>query len=309
MMEDPSTRVISLKKSRRCCNTMVTLKELEAPKKNTWCPGCGNFGILLAFKKSLVELVESGIKRENIVIVSGIGCHGKIVNYVDVNGFHGIHGRVLPLATGIKLANPKLSVVGFAGDADQYDEGWEHFSHAIRRNIDITLIVHDNQVLGLTTGQTTPTSLVGFKSKSTPFGSTTPPLNPIANALVSQATFVARGFAGDAPYLQKLIVEAVKHKGFSYIDVLQPCITFNYINTFQWFRERIYKLEEEGYDYTNLQKAIEKSFELGNRLPIGIFYKKKRSTYSDKLPQIKEKSIVEMLIDDADISKLIDSMK
>jgi 2-oxoglutarate ferredoxin oxidoreductase subunit beta len=163
---------------------MIALKDLEAPKKNTWCPGCGNFGILLAFKKALVELIESGTKREQMVMVSGIGCHGKMVNYVNINGFHGIHGRVLPLATGIKLANPKLIVIGFAGDADQYDEGWGHFSHAIRRNIDITLIVHNNQVLGLTTGQTTPTSLIGFKSKSTPFGSITRPLNPIASALV-----------------------------------------------------------------------------------------------------------------------------
>jgi len=287
---------------------MITLRDLEAPKKNTWCPGCGNFGILLAFKRALVELVESGYKREQMVMVSGIGCHGKMVNYVDINGFHGIHGRVLPLATGIKLANPRLSVIGFAGDADQYDEGWDHFSHAIRRNIDITLIVHDNQVLGLTTGQTTSTSLVGFKSKSTPFGSTTPPLNPVANALVSQATFVARGFAGDVPHLQRLVVEAVKHKGFGYIDVFQPCVTFNYINTYQWFRERVYKLEEEGHDYTDLQKALGKSFEFGDQLPIGIFYKEERPTYSDSLPQVRGRSVTEMPIENVDVTNLIESM-
>ena len=145
---------------------MVTFDDLKTPKINTWCPGCGNFGILMAFKKALIEL---GLQREETVMVSGIGCHGKIVNYVNVNGFHGIHGRVLPAAQGIKLANPNLTVVGFAGDADQYNEGWGHFAHAIRNNIDMTLIVHDNMVLGLTTGQATSTSQQGFKSKSTPF--------------------------------------------------------------------------------------------------------------------------------------------
>ncbi|MDH5687837.1 MAG: thiamine pyrophosphate-dependent enzyme [Candidatus Bathyarchaeota archaeon] len=288
---------------------MVTLKDLETPKKNTWCPGCGNFGILLAFKRALVELMESSLEREQVVIVSGIGCHGKTVNYVDVNGFHGIHGRVLPLATGIKLANPELAVVGFAGDADQYDEGWDHFSHAIRRNIDITLIVHDNQVLGLTTGQTTSTSLLGFKTKSTPLGSITPPLNPIAHALVSNGTFVARGFAGNVPHLQNLIVQAIRHRGFSYIDVLQPCVTFNYLNTYQWFRERVYALEEEGHDQTDRMNALEKSIEWGDKIPIGIFYKEERPTYRDNLPHVKKKPLTKMPIEKIDITPLIESMK
>ena len=187
---------------------MATLQDLKTLKKITWCPGCGNFSILSAFKNALLEL---GLEREQVTIVSGIGCHGKMVNYVNVNGFHGIHGRVLPLASGIKLANPELFVIGFAGDADQYDEGWDHFGHTVRRNIDMTLIVHDNQVLGLTTGQTTSTSLEGFRTKSTPFGSVVRPLNPVATALVCHGTFVARGFAGDPKHLQSLIVEAIKH--------------------------------------------------------------------------------------------------
>jgi 2-oxoglutarate ferredoxin oxidoreductase subunit beta len=285
---------------------MVTLKDLTTPVKSNWCPGCGNFGILTAVKGALVEL---GLEGEMVVIVSGIGCHGKMVNYVNANGFHGIHGRVLPIASGIKLANPELTVIGFAGDADQYDEGWDHFCHAIRRNIDMTLIVHDNQILGLTTGQTTATSLQGFKTKSTPFGSVTPPLNPIAHALVSNGTFVARGFAGDPRHLQGLIVEAVKHRGFGYIDVFQPCVTFNYLNTYQWFRERLYKLEEGGYDNTDRQKALEKSFEWGDHIPIGIFYKEDRPTYLDALPHVKEKSLVKMPIENVDISSLIESMK
>jgi 2-oxoglutarate ferredoxin oxidoreductase subunit beta len=285
---------------------MVTMKDLETPKKNTWCPGCGNFGILSAVKGALIEL---GLEREQVVLVSGIGCHGKMVNHVNVNGFHGIHGRVIPTATGIKLANPELTVIGFAGDADQYDEGWNHFAHAIRRNIDMTLVVHDNQILGLTTGQTTATSLQGFRTKSTPFGSVVPPLNPIAHALVSNGTFVARGFAGDPRHLQSLIVEAVRHRGFSCLDVFQPCVTFNYLNTYQWFRERVYKLEETGHDSTDRQKALEKSFEFGDRIPIGIFYKEEKPTYLDNLPHLKGKTLAKMPIEDVDVSAIMESMK
>ena len=283
---------------------MVTLEDLKTPKKNTWCPGCGNFGILMAFKRALVQL---GLERDQVVLVSGIGCHGKMVNYVNVNGFHGIHGRVLPLATGIKLANPNLTVVGFAGDADCYDEGWGHFSHAIRRNIDITLIVHNNMVLGLTTGQTTATSEKGFKTKSTPFGSIPPMLNPIAHALVSNGTFVARGYSGDMGHLTGLVVEALKHRGFSLLDVFQPCVTFNYLNTYDWFKERVYKLEEEGHDYTDRRKALEKSFEWGERIPIGIFYKEERPTYQDGLPHVKAMPLTKLPIEDIDITPLLES--
>jgi len=284
---------------------MVTLEDLKTPAKNTWCPGCGNFGILMGFKRALIQL---GFERDQVVIVSGIGCHGKIVNYVNVNGFHGIHGRVLPLATGIKLVNPNLTVVGFAGDADCYDEGWGHFSHAIRRNVDITLIVHNNMVLGLTTGQTTATSQKGFKTKSTPFGSIPPMLNPIAHALVSNGTFVARGFAGDMMHLNGLIVEAIRHRGFAFIDVFQPCVTFNYLNTYDWFKQRVYKLEEEGHDYTDRQRALEKSFEWGDRIPIGIFYKEEKPTYSDSLSHVKGMALTKLPTENVDITPLLESM-
>jgi len=252
--------------------------------------------------------MQMGLERDQVMLVSGIGCHGKIVNYVNVNGFHGIHGRVLPLATGIELANPSLTVVGFAGDADQYDEGWGHFSHALRRNIDITLIVHNNMVLGLTTGQTTATSQRGFKTKSTPFGSIPPMLNPIAHALVSNGTFVARGFAGDVKHLTSLIVEAINHKGFALVDVFQPCVTFNYLNTYDWFTKRVYKLEEKGHDYTDRQKALEKSFEWGNRIPIGIFFKEEKRTYRDSLPHLKGMPLTKMPVDDVNIIPLLKSM-
>ncbi|HDQ06471.1 MAG TPA: 2-oxoacid:ferredoxin oxidoreductase subunit beta [Candidatus Bathyarchaeota archaeon] len=284
---------------------MVTLEDLKTPKTNTWCPGCGNFGILMAFKKALIEL---GIEREEAVLVSGIGCHGKMVNYVNVNGFHGIHGRVLPLAKGIKLANPKLTVVGFAGDADQYNEGWGHFAHAVRMNVDMTLIVHDNMVLGLTTGQATSTSQQGFKSKSTPFGVIPPMLNPVAHALVSDGTFVARGFSGDMFHLKSLIVEAIKHRGFAFIDVFQPCVTFNYLNTYDWFRQRVYKLEEEGHDVTDRRKALEKAFEWGDRIPIGIFYNKERPTYNDNLPHVKDAPLTRAPTKNVDITSTLNEM-
>lgn len=284
---------------------MVTLEDLKTPKTNTWCPGCGNFGILMAFKKALIEL---GIEREEAVLVSGIGCHGKMVNYVNINGFHGIHGRVLPLAQGIKLANPKLKVVGFAGDADQYNEGWGHFAHAVRTNIDMTLIVHDNMVLGLTTGQATSTSQQGFKSKSTPFGVIPPMLNPVAHALVSNGTFVARGFSGDMFHLKNLIVEAIKHRGFAFIDVFQPCVTFNYLNTYEWFRQRVYKLEEEGHDVTDRRKALEKAFEWGDRIPIGIFYNKARPTYHDNLPHLKDAPLTKVPTKNVDITSTINEL-
>ncbi len=284
---------------------MVTLDNLKTPKTNTWCPGCGNFGILMAFKKALIEV---GIEREEAVIVSGIGCHGKMVNYVNINGFHGIHGRVLPLATGIKLVNPRLNVIGFAGDADQYNEGWGHFAHTIRQNIDMTLIVHNNMVLGLTTGQATSTSQQGFKSKSTPFGVIPPMLNPIAHALVSNGTFVARGFSGDMIHLKSLIVEAIKHRGFAFIDVFQPCVTFNYLNTYDWFGQRVYKLEEENYNVTDHKRAIEKSFEWGDRIPIGIFYKKERPIYYDSMPYLKDENLTKLQIKNIDITATIKEM-
>ncbi len=284
---------------------MVTLEDLRTPKKNTWCPGCGNFGILMAFKGALMQL---GLERDQVVLVSGIGCHGKMVNYVNVNGFHGIHGRVLPLATGITLANPRLTVVGFAGDADQYDEGWGHFAHIIRRNIDMTLVVHNNMVLGLTTGQTTATSQKGFKTKSTPFGSIPIALNPIAHALVSNGTFVARGYSGDMKHLTGLMVEAIKHKGFAFLDVFQPCVTFNYLNTYDWFRQRIYKLEEEGHDYADREKALAKSFEWAERIPIGIFYKEERPTYRDSLPHVKDIPLTKIPIDNVGVTPILESM-
>jgi len=251
-------------------------------RKIVWCPGCGNFAILTAFKNALANL---GLKPEKVVAVGGIGCHGRITDYLNVNGFHTIHGRVLPLATGIKLANPELVVVGFAGDGDAYAIGIGHLPHAARRNVDITYIVHDNMVFGLTTGQFTPTTPYGMRTRSSPRGTYEEPINPILFALSIGASFVARGFAGDVKHLTYLIEEAIKHRGFAFIDVLQPCVTF--YNTYAYYRQRVYKLKDESHDYTSSEEALRKAREWGDKIPIGIFYKASKPTFSDR--KLKDK--------------------
>lgn len=249
---------------------------LDINTEITWCPGCGNFGILNAVK-NVIKTKD----KEKIVIVSGIGCHAKIVDYINVNSFYSIHGRVPPTASGIKLANPELNVIGFAGDGDAYGEGLEHLIFAAKRNINITMIIHDNRLYALTTGQFSPTSPEGFKGKSTPTGTVEEPFNPIKLMIASGATFVARTFAGDLKHLQETIDEAINHKGFSIVDVLQPCITF--FNTYDFYRKNIYKLEN--HDFTDERKAIEKAEEWnynnGGRIPIGIFYKVEKPTYDE----------------------------
>ncbi len=258
---------------------------LETKAENTWCLGCGDFGILTALKEAVTQLVEEGYKKEEFVLVSGIGCHGKIYDYVDLNGFYSIHGRVLPTALGIRMANPDLKVLGFAGDGDTYAEGISHFIHAARYNLDVTFVVHNNQVFALTTGQATPTTQKGFKGKSTPEGKWDEPLNPILLALSAGATFVARGYAYDVKHLTWLMKEGVKHKGFAFIDVIQPCVTFH--NITPYVRERIYKLEDTDHDPSNLEAAMEKAREWNYdmdpnaKIPIGIFYRAKKETIEE----------------------------
>lgn len=251
----------------------------------TWCPGCGNFGILQAFKKAVNEL---GIEPHRVAIVTGIGCHGKLANYINVNSIHTIHGRVLPMMTAIKAVNKDLVVVGFAGDGDQYGIGVGHLPHVVRRNPDVTLIVHNNTVYGLTTGQASPTTERGQVTRTTPWGQWEEPINPIAMMVALRASFVARGFAGDVEHLKYIIKEAIKHKGFSFIDVLQPCVTFDKLHTYTWYRQRIYKLEETGHDPTNWEEAMKKAYEWGDRIPIGIIYKEEKLTMEELLEPIKK---------------------
>lgn len=244
----------------------------------TWCPGCGNFGIWMTLKNALVEL---GIGTDDGVVVYGVGCHGNMYDWMKIYGVAALHGRTLPVAQGLKLANHTLPVIVVSGDGDALGEGGNHFLHAAKRNPNITVLIHDNQVYGLTTGQASPTAKTGFKTKSTPEGVVDEPVNPLALAIGAGATFVARGFAGDAPGLTALIVAGVKHKGFAVIDILQPCVTFDKVHTYQWYRPRLYTLESAGYVPDNKLKAMEKALEWGDKIPVGIFYKEDRPTSED----------------------------
>ena len=253
--------------------------KLNTNAEITWCPGCGNFGILTAIKNAVSELVSEGIPRENIVIASGIGCHAKIVDYVNVNSFYSIHGRVPPTLTGMKLANKNLVTIGFAGDGDMYDEGISHLIHAAKRNTDITMVIHDNRVFALTTGQFTATSPRGFRGKSTPNGSVENPLNPLKLMLSAGATFVARGYAGNPNHLKELIKKAARHKGFSFVEVLQPCVVFN--NTYQEYNRKVYDLSEDNHDTSSLDAAMKKADEWKEKIPIGIFYETQAQVFED----------------------------
>jgi 2-oxoglutarate ferredoxin oxidoreductase subunit beta len=281
---------------------MATLQDLATDQTNYWCPGCGNFGILTAIKRAINQL---GLRREEVTAVTGIGCHGKVTNYLNVNGFHVIHGRVLPAATAIKLANREQTVIGFSGDGDSFGIGMGHFPHAARRNPDITLIVHDNLIYGLTTGQTSPTTKRGHRTKSTPRGAFEEAVNPISTALASNAAFVARGYVGDMGHLTGLFKEALAFEGFAMVDVLQPCVAWNRINTYQFYKERVYKLEEEGHDPSDLIRAYERSLEWTERIPIGVFYRRERPAYRENFPFLEGEPLARRRIDDADITELM----
>lgn len=253
-----------------------------------WCPGCGNFQILSTVKQALVEL---GIEPWEVLLVSGIGQSGKLPHYMKCHTFNGLHGRTLPVATAVKLANHSLHVIVVAGDGDCYGEGGNHFLHAIRKNPNITLFVHDNQIYGLTKGQASPTTARGTHTKIQPYGISSEPLNPLAMAISLDCSFVARGFAGNQEHLKELMKAAITHKGFSLLDILQPCVTFNKVNTFRWYRDRVYKLEDE-YDPSNRVKAFERSLEWGDKIPNGIFYKNDKETLEEMVPTIRKEPLV-----------------
>lgn len=256
-------------------------KDLSTDTANTWCPGCGNFAILNAIKSVLAGLSNDGYSLNDTVLVSGIGCHAKIVDYINVNSFYSIHGRATPAAEGIKIGNPELTVIGFAGDGDAYGEGLEHLLFAAKRNIDITMIIHDNRVYGLTTGQYTPTSPLGYQGRSTPKGSTELPFNPLELMLAGGATYVARGYSLGLESLKKLFREAILHKGFSVIDVLQVCATF--FNKYDYYSERVYELQD--HDVSDLEAARRRAgeWDYNSDAPIalGVMYKKDAPTFDD----------------------------
>ncbi len=270
---------------------MVQVKDYHDPHKPTWCPGCGNFGIWNALKAALAN---QDIQPHEVLIVSGIGCGSKLTDYTRANGLMTLHGRPLAVATGAHLSNHDLKVVLTHGDGDGYSMGGNHLIHAIRRNIDVVDIYQNNKVYGLTKGQYSPTSDKGYVSKTTKNGSIEKSINPIALALAAGATFVSRGFAGEMKHLTWLIEQALQHRGYSMVDVFQPCVSFNKINTYEWYQKRVYKLQEhDGFNVDNLGVAFEKAQEWGDRIPIGIFFKKEGElTYKDQLPTLQKRPLV-----------------
>ncbi len=275
---------------------MPTLNDYKG-QQPAWCPGCGNFGILNSFKNAMVEM---NIEAHQFIIVSGIGQAGKFPHYVKCNTFNGLHGRTLPVATGIRLVNHEMLVMAFAGDGDCYGEGGNHLVHAMRRNINVKLFVHDNQIYGLTKGQASPTSMEGMKTKNQPFGVFSEQLNPMAMAVALDCSFVARGFAGEMKHLTWLIKEAVNHKGFSLVDILQPCVTFNKINTYDWYKQRVYQIEPE-YNPEDRIAAFKKALEWGERIPLGIIYKNSRTILEERMPPIKDNPLVKQSFDPSKI--------
>ncbi len=270
----------------------------------TWCPGCGDFGIWTALKNALAALE---VQPSNVLIVYGIGCSGNMSSFVKAYGFHGLHGRALPAAIGAKLANKNLKVIVVGGDGDGYGEGGNHFLHALRGNVDITYIVHDNQVYGLTKGQMAPTTELGQPTSSTPEGTADQALNPVALAIAAGGSFVAQGFAGDVGQLSQLIADAVQHPGFSHVNVLQPCVTFNHHNTFSWFYKRVYKVESVQHDFSNKYEAFARALEWGEKIPTGLLYREIRPTWLDRVHELDGEPLATRRIDTIDISKTLTS--
>jgi len=262
--------------------------------ETAWCPGCGDISIIDCLKTALEQL---GKKPDEVLVVGGIGQAAKTAQYINTNGFCGLHGRAVPPAVAAKIVNKDLTVIIDSGDGDTYGEGGNHFIHNIRRNVDIAHFVHDNQIYGLTKGQASPTTAIGQVTDVQPIGSINEPLNPMLLAITMGAGFVARSFSGDREHLISIMMEAIKYKGYALVDILQPCVSFNKVNTFQWYNNRVYRLDES-YDPTNKLKAMEKAMEWGDRIPIGILYKEEKKTYSEKIEFLNgNESLVNKTVD------------
>lgn len=284
----------------------LKLKDLNTNEKCTWCPGCGNHGILLAVKKALIEL---GRPLEETCIVTGIGCSSKFNHFINTYAFESLHGRTMPVAQAIHLANHDLNVIALSGDGGGYGIGLGHYMHAMRRNMNMTYVVDDNQIYGLTKGQYSPTTEKGMKSSSSPHGALEDPVNPLKLALASDGvTFVARGFAGDIKHLAELVLAGMNHDGFAFIDVLQPCVTFNKLNTYEFYKSRVYKLQEDkDYDKTDKKMALERAEEWDERIAIGIVYQVEGlPKYEDNIQALKEKPLVQHELGNVDVSPLFE---
>jgi 2-oxoglutarate/2-oxoacid ferredoxin oxidoreductase subunit beta len=283
--------------------SVLTEQDFLSPVEIAWCPGCGNFGILKALKKALIEL---NLEPHKILMVSGIGQAGKFPHYLKCNHLNELHGRALPAAAAAKIVNPDLTVFAVGGDGDGYGEGGNHLLGAMQRNVDIKYLVHDNQVYGLTKGQASPTSDAGFVTKTTLSGAGEP-LNPLALAIACNASFVARSFAADIDHLSSIIRSACLHKGFALIDILQPCVSFNHVNTYDFYQTRVYKLgEDKNYDPSDRAAAFKKSLEWGEKIPIGIIYKHERSLFEERVEALRAGPLVKQKLNPTDIEKVLD---
>lgn len=265
----------------------VTLeaKDFKGKVNPDWCPGCGDFGVLNCVQRACAEL---GLHPHELMVVSGIGCSSNFPGFFNAYGMHSLHGRALAVATGVKMANQDLTVIATGGDGDGYGIGGNHFTHTARRNVDMTYLVMNNQIYGLTTGQTSPTSREGMKTKSSPFGSVESPANPILTSIMAGASFVARGYSADGKHLVELIKQAIQHKGFAHIDIFSPCVTFNHENTFAFFRPRIKRLEDEGHDPSDWKAACEKAMAWGDTIYTGLFYRADESRSLDEKEPVLE---------------------
>jgi len=285
----------------------LTIKDFETPIKPTWCPGCGNHSIWVAVRQALAKM---GIEPHEVVFTFDIGCNSNGANFYHGYICHALHGRAVPPAEAIRWTNHKLkAVIAFGGDGGGFGIGVGHFIHACKRNVDILYLTHDNQIYGLTTGQTSPTSEKGMKTKSTPFGNPEEPVYPSALALAANATWIGRGFSGEINQLTDLIIKGIKHPGFAHLNVFQPCVTFNKVNTFEWFRKRVYKLEETDYKPTDKVKAWEKALEMGDKIPLGILYEIQKEIYLEQLPQLKNETLVEKKLGPIDLSRALKEFK
>jgi 2-oxoglutarate ferredoxin oxidoreductase subunit beta len=270
--------------------------------ETAWCPGCGNFAILEAVKKALVA---SALEPHQVLFVSGIGQAAKAPHYLNANVFNGLHGRSLPVATGARLANPDLKVIVQSGDGCNYGEGGNHLLAAIRRNVDVTTLVHDNLVYGLTKGQASPTSEEGFVTKAQPHGPTAEPFDPIAVAVAMGASFVARGFSGETDHLAGLIEQAMAWRGFSLVDILHPCVSFNKVNTFAWFKKRCYPLPAD-YDPTDFDAAMKAAYEWDERIPLGVVYRKERDPFETRFAPTARGPLAGQEVDRAALAKVLE---
>lgn len=268
---------------------MATFKDFRNNVKSNWCPGCGDFSVQAAIQKAAANV---GLEPEEVAIITGIGCSGRLSGYINSYGVHGIHGRALPLAQGVKMANKDLTVIASGGDGDGYAIGMGHTIHALRRNMNMTYIVMDNQIYGLTKGQTSPSSAVGFITKSTPKGNIEKNVAPLELALSSGATFVAQGFSSDIKALTKLIEDAINHDGFSFVNVFSPCVTYNKVNTYDWFKEHLTSLDDiEGYDTSDKQLAMKTVLD-HESLVKGIVYQDTETpSYESQIEELNESAL------------------